>query len=237
VILANPRQTGRQTWNRRAADTDSPAATPALSAKAAHPALITEQDFIAAQQIGAARPTIDGHAHRFTLAGLIHCGVCSRRLDSHWNHGRATYRCRHGHTTPERDGHVVEVWHRRCVTQERSSSTTAPDGACSSAGRWASRRPPARKHHPLDPREPPVAPMKDAPCPVFNGSPIDRRLRLPGSEVEIVAGWPRSMPQGWECAGQSRVSVPADHSPGWQLKTGSQANSRLPVSISFDQGW
>jgi hypothetical protein len=79
--------------------------------------------------------------------------------------------------------------------------------------------------------------MKDAPCPVFNGSPIDRRLRLPGSEVEIVAGWPRSMPQGWECAGQSRVSVPADHSPGWQLKTGSQANSRLPVSISFDQGW
>ncbi|MEU4253054.1 recombinase family protein [Amycolatopsis sp. NPDC026612] len=102
VILANPRYTGRQTWNRRAADPSGPAATPAMSAKAAHPALVTEQDFIAAQQIRAARPTTDGHAHRFALAGLIHCGVCSRRLDSHWNHGSATYRCRHGHTSTQR---------------------------------------------------------------------------------------------------------------------------------------
>jgi len=79
----------------------SPPSTPgpALSAKTAHPALVTEQDFIAAQQIRAARPTTDGHAHRFALAGLIHCGICSRRLDSHWKHGRATYRCRHGHTS------------------------------------------------------------------------------------------------------------------------------------------
>ncbi|QKV81125.1 recombinase family protein [Amycolatopsis sp. Hca4] len=102
VILANPRYTGRQTWNRRATDTRGPAATPALSAKAAHPALVTEQDFIAAQQIRAARPASDGRARRFALAGLIHCGVCDRRLDSHWNHGRPTYRCRHGHTSTQR---------------------------------------------------------------------------------------------------------------------------------------
>jgi hypothetical protein len=38
------------------------------------------------------------------LAGLIHCGVCDRRLDSHWNHGRPTYRCRHGHTSTQRAG-------------------------------------------------------------------------------------------------------------------------------------
>jgi hypothetical protein len=36
--------------------------------------------------------------------GLIHCGVCDRRLDSHWNHGRPTYRCRHGHTSTQRAG-------------------------------------------------------------------------------------------------------------------------------------
>jgi site-specific DNA recombinase len=101
VILANPRYTGRQTWNRRATDTSGPASMPALSAKAAHPALVTELDFVAAQQVRAARPATDGHAHRFALAGLIHCGVCSRRLDSHWNHGRATYRCRHGHTSTQ----------------------------------------------------------------------------------------------------------------------------------------
>ncbi|MGK3206085.1 recombinase family protein [Amycolatopsis sp. MEPSY49] len=101
VILANPRYTGRQTWNRRATDTRGPAATPALSAKAAHLAVVTEQDFIAAQQIRAARPASDGRARRFALAGLIHCGVCDRRLDSHWNHGRATYRCRHGYNSTQ----------------------------------------------------------------------------------------------------------------------------------------
>ncbi|MEV6823341.1 recombinase family protein [Amycolatopsis sp. NPDC051102] len=102
VILANPRYTGRQAWNRRATDTSGPASTPALSAKAAHPALVTEQDFVAAQHVRAARPAGDGQTRRFALAGLIHCGVCDRRLDSHWNHGRPTYRCRHGHTSTQR---------------------------------------------------------------------------------------------------------------------------------------
>jgi hypothetical protein len=101
VILANPRYTGRQTWNRRATDTSGPASTPALSAKAADPALVTEQDFVAAQQIRAARPVTDGQTRRFALAGLIHCGVYDWRLDSHWNHGRPTYRCRHGHTSTQ----------------------------------------------------------------------------------------------------------------------------------------
>ncbi len=102
VILANPRYTGRQTWNRRATSSEGPTSMSALSAKAAHPALVTEQDFFAAQQIRAARPASNGRARRFALAGLIHCGVCDRRLDSHWNHGRPTYRCRHGHTSTQR---------------------------------------------------------------------------------------------------------------------------------------
>jgi site-specific DNA recombinase len=101
VILANPRYTGRQFWNRRATGSTAPAATPALSAKAAHPALVTEQDFVAAHQIRTARPAGDGRARRFALAGLIHCGACGRRLDSHWNHGRPTYRCRHGYTSTQ----------------------------------------------------------------------------------------------------------------------------------------
>jgi site-specific DNA recombinase len=102
VILSNPRYTGRQTWNRRATGTGSSTSTPALSAKIAHPPLVTEQDFVAAQQIRAARPASDGRARQFALAGLIHCGVCDRRRDSHWNHGRPTYRCRHGHTSTQR---------------------------------------------------------------------------------------------------------------------------------------
>ncbi|MGW5746790.1 recombinase family protein, partial [Amycolatopsis sp. NPDC003861] len=130
VILANPRYTGRQTWNRRATGSEAPASTPALSAKAAHPALITEQDFVAAQQIRAARPASDGRPRRFALAGLIHCGVCDRRLDSHWNHGRPTYRCRHGHTGTQRadqpqlktlyirEDHLVDEIHIRLGIQD-----------------------------------------------------------------------------------------------------------------------
>ncbi|MEV4603502.1 recombinase family protein [Amycolatopsis sp. NPDC049253] len=60
VILANPRYTGRQTWNRRANGTGNPRSTPALSTRAAHPALVTELDFVTTQQIRAPRPTNDG---------------------------------------------------------------------------------------------------------------------------------------------------------------------------------
>jgi hypothetical protein len=106
VILANPRYTGRQTWNRRATGAEGPASMPALSAKMAHPPLVTEQDFVTAQQIRAARSTSDGRTRRFALAGLIRCGVCDRRLDSHWNHGRPTYRCRHGYTSTQSPGQL-----------------------------------------------------------------------------------------------------------------------------------
>ncbi|MFG1643781.1 recombinase family protein [Amycolatopsis sp. NPDC049252] len=82
-ILANPRYTGRQIRNRHANGTDGPASTPALSAKAAHPALVTEHDFVAAQQIRATRTASNGQTRRFALARLIHCGVCNRRPDSH----------------------------------------------------------------------------------------------------------------------------------------------------------
>ncbi|QYN26408.1 recombinase family protein [Amycolatopsis sp. DSM 110486] len=101
VILANPRYTGRQTWNRRGTGSTDPTSKPALSVKLAHPALVTEHDFVAAQQTRAARPSNDGRTHQFALAGLIHCGICHRRLDSHWNHGRPTYRCRHGHRSTQ----------------------------------------------------------------------------------------------------------------------------------------
>ncbi|MFI0409217.1 zinc ribbon domain-containing protein [Actinomadura sp. 3N508] len=32
-------------------------------------------------------------------AGLVVCGICRRRMDSHWVNGRAGYTCRHGHTS------------------------------------------------------------------------------------------------------------------------------------------
>jgi hypothetical protein len=122
TILANPRYTGRQVWNRQRTDRDL--ADPAdvslghkqvqrwnlpdgwvISARPAHQALVSEADYIAAQEIGAARGPSprDGMSaprkRRYLLAGLLVCGTCGRRMESAWSNGRAAYRCRHGHTS------------------------------------------------------------------------------------------------------------------------------------------
>ncbi len=104
VILGNPRYTGRQVWDRQRSEHDgtclrhrsTPAAEWSVSATAVYPALVTEAKFVAAQRVRAARPTRDGQRRDYLLAGLVECAMCHRRLDSHWVHGRAAYRCRHG---------------------------------------------------------------------------------------------------------------------------------------------
>jgi site-specific DNA recombinase len=76
-----------------------------ISSKPAHPALVSEADFIAAQDISAARGLAAGTAsappgkRRYLLAGLLACGICGRRMESAWSNGKPAYRCRHGHTS------------------------------------------------------------------------------------------------------------------------------------------
>jgi hypothetical protein len=72
VILANPPYIGQQTWNRRATGSEGPASMPALSAKTAHPPLVTEQDFVAAQRVQATTAILAS-----SPSGLIHFGVCN----------------------------------------------------------------------------------------------------------------------------------------------------------------
>ena len=78
-----------------------------ISARPAHPALVSEADYIAAQNVSAAR----GPAPRRPAApdsgsicwpGCWHCGNCGRRMESAWSNGKAAYRCRHGHTSAAR---------------------------------------------------------------------------------------------------------------------------------------
>ncbi|WP_420803583.1 recombinase family protein [Saccharothrix deserti] len=133
-ILENPRYTGRQVWNRVADDREHSHPTsgrPAqrandrvdwvISADIAHAALVGEADFLLVQARRAARPTADGSVRRYHLSGLLVCGVCGRRLESHWGHGRAGYRCRHRYTSARsrpadaprnaylREDHLVDV--------------------------------------------------------------------------------------------------------------------------------
>jgi hypothetical protein len=65
----------------------------------AHPALVSEADFIAAQDTTAPRGPAGPAARRYLLAGLLACGRCGRRLESAWSNGRPAYRCRRGHTS------------------------------------------------------------------------------------------------------------------------------------------
>jgi hypothetical protein len=104
VILANPRYTGRQVWDRQQEARGEmsgmvPPRASAVSVSMAHPALVSAADFVAAQQVRAVRPTRSGEVRQYMLSGLVRCAMCGRRMDSHWVHGRAAYRCRHGRSS------------------------------------------------------------------------------------------------------------------------------------------
>jgi site-specific DNA recombinase len=116
AILANPRYTGRQVWNRQRTDFDlaDPVDTGlghrqvhrwnlpegwVISKRPAHAALVSEADFIAAQDAAAPRGPAGPAVRRYVLAGLLACGRCGRRLESAWSNGKPAYRCRHGYTS------------------------------------------------------------------------------------------------------------------------------------------
>ncbi|MGH3420124.1 MAG: recombinase family protein [Streptosporangiaceae bacterium] len=119
TILRIPRYTGRQVWNRQRTDTEL--ADPGnvtlgqksvqrwnlpggwvISNRPAHPALISEADFVAVQDINAARrpvPKGEPVPRLYLLARLLACGVCGRRMESAWTNGKPAYRCRPGRTS------------------------------------------------------------------------------------------------------------------------------------------
>ena len=116
AILANPRYTGRQVWNRQPTDFDlaDPANTTlghrqvqrwnlpegwVISKHPAHTALVSEADFIAAQDMAVPRGAAGPAVRQYLLAGLLACGVCGRRLESAWSNGNPAYRCRHGYAS------------------------------------------------------------------------------------------------------------------------------------------
>jgi site-specific DNA recombinase len=96
-ILANPRYTGRQVWNRQPSDR-GPLDTAddllgrsdarrwstlqqwVISREVAHPPLVSEQDFVAAQQTSAVLTPADGNTDRYLLNGMVTCQVCGRIL-------------------------------------------------------------------------------------------------------------------------------------------------------------
>lgn len=111
-ILGNLRYTGRQVWNRQGSVRDgdvpdvgwewrgwNPPGEWVISREVVHEALVSEADFVAVQRMGPVAPPHRVVGRRYWLVGLVRCGVCGRRMESCWVHGRAGYRCRHGYSS------------------------------------------------------------------------------------------------------------------------------------------
>ncbi|TDD36796.1 hypothetical protein E1288_41360 [Saccharopolyspora elongata] len=90
------------------------------------------------QDMRAARKTQDGDTRTYVLAGLIMCGVCDRRFDSHWVHERPGYRCRHGRTSARtqapvpkstyvREDHLLEALRARLADAIGNDEAAASD--------------------------------------------------------------------------------------------------------------
>lgn len=133
-ILANPRYTGRQVWNRQRTDHHetvpgdkrtslgttrawNPRSEWVISQRPAHPALVDEADFLAVQKVTAIAAPKGQAARTYLLTGLLICAVCGRRLEPHWVHGRAGYRCRHGRSSAQPRGQRVRnvYWAERRI--------------------------------------------------------------------------------------------------------------------------
>ncbi|MCU7729382.1 recombinase family protein [Actinoplanes sp. KI2] len=137
AIVENPRYTGRQVWNRQF--TDHREAVPGdrrssqgparvwnsrtdwvICEELTHPPLVSDDDFLAVQQITALEKPEDGRARRYPFRGLLVCGVCGRRLEGHWVNRRAAYRCRHGRTSAhprDADGPRWVYWSQARLTE------------------------------------------------------------------------------------------------------------------------
>ena len=118
VILTNPRYTGRQVWNKQRKDEVLIDVEDVglghetkmrwnghdkwiFSEQIVHDPIIDVETFRQAQEIaaakGAGRTTRERTRtqHRYVLRGLLHCGVCDRRMQGQKTREQLFYRCRY----------------------------------------------------------------------------------------------------------------------------------------------
>ncbi|MGH9032227.1 MAG: recombinase family protein [Acidimicrobiia bacterium] len=116
AILDNPRYSGRQVWNRQRRDEVlvdvedvalghetkmrwNDRADWVWLADVVHELLLSVDLFERAQEqrsLAGKRATVvrPRRKNTYVLSGLLHCGVCERRMQGVWAHDRAYYRCR-----------------------------------------------------------------------------------------------------------------------------------------------
>ncbi|MEU4249002.1 recombinase family protein [Amycolatopsis sp. NPDC026612] len=118
VILTNPRYTGRQVWNKQRKDEVLIDVEDVglghetkmrwntrdkwiFSEQIVHEPIIDIETFQQAQEIAAAKGTgrktreRTRTQHRYVLRGLLHCGICGRRMQGQKSRDQLFYRCRY----------------------------------------------------------------------------------------------------------------------------------------------
>ena len=124
AILGNPRYTGFEVWNKQRkdevlVDVEDVALGHITkqrwndegewiwSTEPTHEALVSRELFDAAQAMfdrnKRATTRTPRAGRQYLLAGLMHCDICGRRMQGHWNHGRAYYRCKFTEDYPSGD--------------------------------------------------------------------------------------------------------------------------------------
>ena len=134
AILANPRYTGRQVWNRQRKDEvlldvhDVALGHTTVmrwndqdqwifSEQVVHPPIIDDETFRQAQQLLAAKNARQvtrrprSSPRPYVLRGLLFCGICTRRMQGSWNNDQAYYRC----TYPYEYARTNDIDHPRVV--------------------------------------------------------------------------------------------------------------------------
>jgi site-specific DNA recombinase len=134
AILANPRYTGKQVWNRQRKDEVLiDVADVALghttkqrwnevgewiySDQVVHPPVIDDETFGQARQLLAAKNARQverrprSSPRPYPLRGLLYCGICDRRMQGTWNNSQTYYRC----TFPTEYARTNQIRHPRTV--------------------------------------------------------------------------------------------------------------------------
>jgi hypothetical protein len=134
AILGNPRYTGHQVWNKQRKDeilidVDDVAlghetrmrwndrSAWVWSEQQVHEPLITIEAFEAAQAMfdrtKRATKRTPSEGRRYLLAGMMRCGICDRRMQGQWNHGKPYYRCKYPSDYPvDEERHPKSVYVR-----------------------------------------------------------------------------------------------------------------------------
>ena len=143
AILANPRYTGFEIWNKQRKDevlldVDDVALGHQTkmrwndtsewiwSPEPMHEAIVTREQFDAAQAMFSTPkqrpPRQPAEGRHYLLSGLMHCDICGRRMQGQRNHGTAYYRCKYPTDYPQPEG-----GHPRSVYVREASVTPGLD--------------------------------------------------------------------------------------------------------------